>query len=248
MQRKNRLTLSKWIRYKPTPEESRKCIKVLIQLQSNFYKPTEKRPFERKRFAYFIKIGLISVVDFARRQCGAVESNGFIPRQDLGGWSNSGKTIGYAGVVLRIFRLPLHGKTKYVIGAGSVETEARLLYQTKWTTMPVIIDEADFLTDWQRNDQSKRCLSIMKFATENTNPRNILTQDSKGLNLPFCAFAMLTHNSELIDEDGFIRRSTGHEFTKDDWKTDQEIKEYQSFFDDEYNGRVFGYLGDFAIN
>ena len=246
--KENRLALSKWNRYKPTAEEARECIKVMLELQQKFYQSTTKRPFERKRFAHFIKIGLVSIVDFARRQCGAVQSHGFISRQDLGGWSNSGKTYGYAGLALRLYRLPLYGKTHYVIGSGSVETEARLIYHTKGTTMPVILDDADFFTDWQRNDQAKRCLSIMKYATENTNPRNILTQDSKGLDLPLCAFTMFTHNSDLIDEDGFIRRSTGHEFTKDDEKTDQEVKAYQEYFDDEHHNHVFGYLGDFAIN
>jgi hypothetical protein len=246
--KENRLALSKWNRYKPTPEEAIECIKVMLELQQKFYQPTTKRPFERKRLAHFIKVGLVSIVDFARRQCGAVQSHGFIPRQDLGGWSNSGKTYGYAGLALRLYRLPLYGKTPYVIGSGSVETEARLIYHTKGTTMPVILDDADFFADWQRNDQAKRCLSIMKYATENTNPRNILTQDSKGLDLPLCAFTMFTHNSDLIDEDGFIRRSTGHEFTKDDEKTLQEVKLYQAYFDDQHHSHVFGYLGDFAIN
>jgi hypothetical protein len=59
---------------------------------------------------------------------------------------------------------------------------------------------------------------------------------------------MFTHNSDLIDEDGFIRRSTGHEFTKDDEKTLQEVKLYQAYFDDQHHTHVFGYLGDFAIN
>ena len=246
--KENRLALSKWNRYKPTSEEARECIKVILELQERFYQPTTKRPFERRRFAHFIKVGLVSVIDFARRQCSAVQTHGFIPRQDLGGWSNSGKTNGYAGLALRLYRLPLYGKTKYVIGSGSVETEARLIYHTKGTTMPVILDDADFFTDWQRNDQAKRCLSIMKYATENTNPRNILTQDSKGLDLPLCAFTMFTHNSDLIDEDGFIRRSIGHEFTKDDEKTLQEVKDYQGYFDDQHHGHVFGFLGDFAVN
>jgi hypothetical protein len=246
--RENRLTLSKLTRYKPTPEECRECIKVMSELQNKFYSPTDKRPFERKRFAHFVKVGVVAPLDFARRQCGAVESHGFIPRQDLGGWSNAGKTLGYAGLALRLYRLPLYGKTPYVIGSGSVETEARLIRHTKGMTLPVILDDADFFTEWQKNDQAKRCLSIMKYATENTNPRDILTQDSKVLNLPLCAYTMFTHNSDLIDEDGFIRRSTGHEFTKDDQKTENEIEEYQKYFDDPHHSHIFGCLGDFALD
>jgi len=244
--KENRLTLSKWTRYKPTPEEARECIRVMLELQEKFYQPAAKRPLERKRFAHFLKIGLVSIIDFARRQCGAVETHGIIQRQDLGGWSHSGKSYGYAGLALRLYRLPLHGKTKYVIGSGSVETEARLIHHTKGTTMPVILDDADFFTDWQRNDQAKRCLSIMKYATDNTNPRNILTQDSKTLDLPLCAYTIITHNSDLIDEDGFITRSIGHEFTKDDQKTKEEEQAYQAFFNK--HGHIFGFLGDFTID
>lgn len=246
LSKENRLTLSKLTRYKPTPEESRECIKSLLELQGKFYQPTEKRPVERNRFAHFIKIGIVSVVDFARRQCGAVEGHGITPRQDLGGWSHAGKSYGYAGLALRLYRLPLHGSSKYVIGQGSVETEARLIRHTKWTTMPVILDDADFLADWQKSDQAKRCLSIIKYASNNTNPRDILTQDSKSLNLPLCAYTMFTHNSDLIDEDGFITRSTGHEFTKYDHKTIEEEKRYHAFF--ENHGYAIGYLGDFAID
>jgi hypothetical protein len=227
----------------PTPEEARQCTNIIHKLQEQFY-PSYK-PLERKRLAHFIKIGIVAPIDFARRQNGAVESFGIIPRQDLGGWSKTGKTYGYAGIILRMYRLPYHGKKKYVIGSGSIETEARLIDQSKWTTMPVIFDDADFLTDWQRNDQAKRCLSLIKYASDMTNPRDILTSDSKRRNLPFCAYPMFTHNSELIDEDGFIRRSIGHEFTKEDEKSDEQIAQYDAFF--KLHGHTFGFLGDFVI-
>jgi hypothetical protein len=244
--KENRLVLSKIERRKPSPKEAMSCCKLLLELQQKFYQPTTKRPDERRRFAHFTKIGLVAPVDFARRQCGAVEAHGIIPRQDLGGRSHVGKTKGYAGLALRLYRLPMQGKSKYVIGAGSVETESRLIRCTKVTTMPVILDDADFFTDWQKNDQAKRCLSIMKYASDNTNPRDILTQDLRSLDLPLCAYTMITHNSDLIDEDGWITRCMGHEFTNDDRKTVQEEELYQAFM--EKHAYVIGFLGDFAID
>ena len=86
----NRLVLSQRTLYKPTPEECSKCISVIKELQEKFYVPTERTPLERKRFAHFIKIGIVSIVDFARRQNGAVGDDNWIPRQDLSGWSKSG--------------------------------------------------------------------------------------------------------------------------------------------------------------
>lgn len=241
----NRLVLSQRTLYKPTPEECRKCISVINELQEKFYVPTEKTPLERKRFAHFIKIGIVSIIDFARRQNGAVGDDNWIPRQDLSGWSKSGKSYGYAGLALRMYRLPLHGSSKYVIGSGSVETEARFIEQTKGTTMPVIFDDADYLTNWETDQKAKRILPLIKNATNMTNPRDILSSDSKRKSIPCCAYSMFTHNSGLITEDGFIRRSTGHEFTLADEKDPRRMVEYEQFF--KQNGRSFGYLGDFVI-
>jgi len=78
-----------------------------------------------------------------------------------------------------------------------------------------------------------------------TNPRDILSSDSKRKSIPCCAYTMFTHNSGLITEDGFIRRSTGHEFTLNDEKDPRRMAEYEQFFKE--NGHTFGYLGDFVI-
>jgi hypothetical protein len=237
-----KLVLSQRKIYKPTPEEARQCIEVIHELQQEFY-PAIKDP-ERKRFAHILKIGIAAPVDFARRQNGAVGSHGLIPRQDLSGWPFSGKSYGYAGLALRMYRLPLHGTSKYVIGAGSIETEARFIEQTKWTTMPVIFNDADFLTYWEDDNKAKRILPLIKNAVEMTNPRDILTHDSKRRNLPSCAYTMFTHNSGLITEDGFIRRSTGYEFTKNDEKTPEQRARYEAFF--YKHAHTFGFLGDFV--
>ena len=78
-----------------------------------------------------------------------------------------------------------------------------------------------------------------------TNPRDILTSDSKSVSLPSCAYPMFTHNTGLIMEDGFVRRSTGHEFTSKDRKTEKQAEEYKQFFIE--HSHTFGSLGDFVI-
>jgi hypothetical protein len=244
----NRLYLSKRASYKPTPEECRAAIDVIEQVQAKFYvNRIPERPIERKRFAHFLKIGLTSVVDFARRQNGAAAPNKgkFIPRQDLAGTANVGKSYGYAGLALRLFRLPVDGSSPYIISAGSVETEARFIEQTKWTTFPVILDDIDWLSSWDKDRRAITVMPLLKNQTERTNPRDIQSVENKKRHLPSCAYIMLTHNSALIDEDGFIRRSTGHEFTAGDAKTKEEVNDYNEFFNQ--HGHSFGYLGDFAI-
>jgi hypothetical protein len=88
-------------------------------------------------------------------------------------------------------------------------------------------------------------MSLVKNQTERTNPRDIQSVENKKRHLPSCAYLMFTHNSDLIKEDGFTRRSTGHEFTATDAKTAEEINAYNDWFNE--NGHTFGYLGDFAI-
>jgi hypothetical protein len=234
---------------KPSQEEARRCIYVMRQLQKQFYSESK----EMKRFAHFLKVGVVAPVDFARRQSGAVNSHDIIPRQDLGGWTDSGKTFGYAGIVLRIYRMPIKksediggGTHSYIIGSGSVDTAARFIEQTRWTTMPVIFDEADRYSDWEKDDQARQILSLIKNSTFLTNPRDTLTTDSKQVLKPSCAYVMLTHNSPLIQEDGFNRRVVGHEFTVKDEKKPQQQKNFNKYW--AVHGNTFGYLGDFVLN
>jgi hypothetical protein len=243
-QTENKLILSQRVLYKPTPEECRQCIKVITELQAKFYQDSASTSMERKRFAHFIKVGIAAPTSFARRQMGVVGDSNWIPIQDLAGFSRAGKSYGYAGLALRMYRLPMHGSSKYDIGAGSVETGSRFIAYTKGTTFPVILEDVDWLSDPQ-NKKTTETMPLIKNQVSMTNPRDTQTTDNKRRSLPSCAYIMITHNSKLIDEDGFIRRATGHEFTKDDFKPIQRRTEYEKFFDG--NGHTFGYLGDFAL-
>jgi hypothetical protein len=240
----NKLFLSQRTLCKPTPEECRACIKVTGDLQKQFYQPTEKTPLEQKRFSHFYKVGIAGPTSFARRQIGAVGDDNWIPLQDLAGWPKVGKSYGYAGLALRLYRLPLHGSTKYDISSGSVETESRFIEHTKLTTFPVIFEDIDWLSD-PENRKTVAIMPLIKNQVSMTNPRDIQSTNNKRQNLPSCAYIMLTHNSKLVNEEGFGRRATGHEFTVHDEKTPEQRVKYEQFFKE--NGYVFGYLGDFAL-
>jgi hypothetical protein len=246
-----RLILSKREPYMPSPLEARQCLEVIENLQKTFYPVEKLGGLERKRFAHFTKVAIASPTSFARRQKGVIKGEHMvIPIQDLGNWSKVGKTTGYAGLCLRLFRNPFHeGSRKYQIAAGNIETEPRIIENTKWTTFAVILDDVDFLTDWQQNTTlaqvARRILTLIKNSVDMTNPRDVQTSANNKRQLPFCAYVLLTHNSNLINEDGFISRSTGHEFTQEDEKDDEVKKQYEDFFE-EY-GNTFAFLGDFAL-
>ena len=87
------------------------CIDLIKKVRTEFYGSR----IDTDRFSHFLKIGVVSVTDFARRQSGAVENYDVIPRQDLAGWTFTGKTYGYAAIPLRIYELPL---TKPANNAG----------------------------------------------------------------------------------------------------------------------------------
>jgi hypothetical protein len=115
--------------------------------------------------------------------------------------------------------------------------------------MPVILDDSDFLTEWDHEiggKEAKRILSLIKYTAEMTNPRDILSQDSKRKNLPFCAYPMFTRNTGLITEDGFIRRATSHDFTLYDEKSKEEFEQYNTFL--QQHKDTLGFLGDFVID
>jgi hypothetical protein len=232
----------------PTQEQAQACIKLIQDIQKKFYGSSG---LEGDRHAHFLKVGVVAPIDFTRRQSGAVNQYDIIPRQDLGGWTDSGKSFGYSAIPLRMYKLPLNkgvGQHSYVVGSGSIDTAARFIEQTRWTTMPVIFDEADRYSDWEEDREARRILSILKNSTTLTNPRDTLTSDSEQITKPSAAYVMLTHNSPVILEDGFSRRCTGHEFTSKDAKTPGQKDAFNKFWKDAENSNTFGYLGDFIIN
>jgi hypothetical protein len=237
---------------KPTHEEARACIELIKKIKTDFY---SARPIDAARYVHFLKIGIPSVVDFARRQVGVVENYDIIPRQDLSGWTFAGKTHGYAAIPLRIYDLPLtklvnvdSQKHSHVVSSGSIDTVARFIEQTLWTTFPVIFDEADRYSNWEDDKEAYKIVNTLKSSVMLTNPRDTLTSDSEVNIKPSAAFVILTHNSPMISEDGFSRRSDGHEFTYADMKTTEQKEKFNQFWADQDNRYTFSHLGRFCIN
>src|SRR5215213_7705721 len=88
----------------------------------------------------------------------------------------------------------------------------------------------------------------MKSSVMLTNPRDTLTSDSEVNLKPSAAFVILTHNSRLISEDGFSRRSDGHEFTYADMKDQDQKLRFNQFWDKQDNRYTFSHLGRFCLN
>jgi len=236
----------------PTRQEARSCIELIKQVKNDFY---SFRPIDTTRYSHFLKIAIPSVVDFARRQVGAVENYDIIPRQDLSGWTFAGKTHGYAAIPLRVYDLPLtklvnvdSQKHSHIVSSGSIDTVARFIEQTRWTTFPVIFDEADRYSNWEDDKEAYKIVNTMKSSVMLTNPRDTLTSDSEMNLKPSAAFVILTHNSPLISEDGFSRRSDGHEITYADMKTQEQTEKFNQFWAKQENRHTFAHLGRFCLN
>lgn len=238
---KDRLVASKIVVNKPSAAEARMATEFIATLQSQYY----SSPEDIKRLAHCLKLAVQAPFDFARRQNGAAAKYGFIPRLDLAGRSNTGKTQGYGRLFLGMYGLALDNPA-YVIGAGSVRTAPRFIDQTSKTTLPVIMDETDFLHRWREKGEIEDYLSVLKNQTVLTHPRNFLTKESKSVKRPSCAYPIITHNSGPIEEDGFSKRYTPIVFTDRDKKAELEQKKFTDFFDK--NAEIYTYLGHFSMD
>jgi hypothetical protein len=215
------------------------AVEALEKLRARFYSSEA----EQTRLAHLVKLAVVAPFDFARRQMGYANNSNFIPGIDLAGRPDTGKTYGYGRLFLAMYRLPFNDN--YLKGAGTVGTQPRYILHTGHTTMPVICDEMDFLTEWRRRDEVRGYLEMLKNGRSMTNPRDTLTRDSKLIERPSCAYTILTHNSDAIDEDGFAKRYTLITLTEKDIKDKQKMDEFSNFFVD--NQEEYATIGDFAI-
>ena len=84
--------------------------------------------------------------------------------------------------------------------------------------MPLIIDEADELTHWNKERHAERTLSLLKNQTTMIAPRTILTKESDEITGYSLSVHVITHNGDKIDEDGFLKHSTSIQHTAADKK------------------------------
>lgn len=95
--------------------------------------------------------------------------------------------------------------------------------------MPLIIDEADELTHWNKERHAERTLSLLKNQTTMIAPRTILTKESDEITGYSLSVHVITHNGDKIDEDGFLKHSTSIQHTAADKKSNLQINQFEDF-------------------
>jgi hypothetical protein len=219
-----------------TSAQAKQAVGFIETLKTEFY----SKQRDTARLAHCLRLAVVAPFDFARRQMGVAGNNNFIPRLDQYGWANTGKTYGYPKVILRIWRREVED---YLKGNGSVDTAARFIKQTGFSTFPLVLDEVDFTTNWEKDGRVQNYIAILKNQCSMTHPRDTLTKESEIVARPSLAFPILTHNSDRITEDGFVKRYVGFGYTPDDEisKTREEI--FTKFLEE--NKDSHGVIGDF---
>lgn len=135
---------------------------------------------------------------------------------------------------------------EYVQPYGACDTQPRFINKTGRSTFPIIIDEADELTHWNKERHAERMLSLLKNQTTMIAPRTTLTKESEEITGYSLSAPILTHNSDRIDEDGWLKRSTCMGFTTADKKGTIQIKQFEDFMQNNIDRYLA--VGRFAIN
>lgn len=237
------------LRHDITKAEAVDAVNTIRDLQAKFY----TKLVEHYRLAHVLKWAVQAPFDYAKRQLNL--ENNILPRIDLAGRPDTGKTYGYARLPLLIYGKSLNDT--HLIGAGSVETAPRFIQKTSKTTFPVILDEVDFLVNAGRDDRVSHILSVIKNQCALTHPREILTKDGDVDSKPSFSPPMLTHNSDALQEEGGAKRFVPFVFTENDIKSKKEQEEYEIFITGKNkNGEQVGNghlkelntIGDFALS
>lgn len=220
-------------------EEALRTVSLIKEMQAQFY----SKPVDIKRFAHILKLIVQAPFDYAKRQKNYSQELGVIPRPDLAGRPDTGKTNGWARLFLTAYRKQL--VDPYYVGQGSVNTEARFMLKTGKTSLPVIFDEVDFLTSY-KDDGINRLLGLVKNQASMTHPRDISTKEGREDKKPSYSYPILTHNSDLIPEDGAAKRFSGFSFTESDIKPKADQARFNEYIQN--NAEIFALIGDFAIS
>jgi hypothetical protein len=107
-----------------------------------------------------------------------------------------------------------------------------------------VLDEVDFTSSWEKDGRVQNYIAILKNQCSMTHPRDTLTKESEIVARPSLAFPILTHNSDRITEDGFVKRYVGFGYTPDDEITKDREERFTKFLED--NKEAQGVIGDFV--
>lgn len=203
------------------------CISVLEELNKRWKKSV---------FSTVIKWSIISPFSYILKRY-----NKWIPSLFLYGWSKAGKTT--LGIVVLSMWRKYTPKTKdeYMLGFGSISSEARFGNVVSRDTYPRLINEVGSLSD----PKYGYLLEIMKNAVENLTARGRIENYRNYVTIPALSPLILTSNHNPPQNDtGYKRRILGLFFDKNDAHQEKDAKEFGKWFEEKRD--FLGTLGDYV--
>ena len=187
------------------------CISVLEELNKRWKKSV---------FSTVIKWSIISPFSYILKRY-----NKWIPSLFLYGWSKAGKTT--LGIVVLSMWRKYTPKTKdeYMLGFGSISSEARFGNVVSRDTYPRLINEVGSLSD----PKYGYLLEIMKNAVENLTARGRIENYRNYVTIPALSPLILTSNHNPPQNDtGYKRRILGLFFDKNDAHQEKDAKNLEN--------------------
>jgi hypothetical protein len=203
------------------------CISLLEELNKKWKKGV---------FSTLIKWAVVAPFSYILKQ-----NNKWIPFVFLSGWANAGKTT-LGKVVLSVWRkYTTKTKEDFLLGFGSISSEARFGNVVSRDTYPRVINEVGSLSD----PHYSNLLEIIKNAIENLNARGRIENYRNYINIPALSPFILSSNHNPPECDtGLKRRMIMIHFDKNDSHQENDAKEFERWFEERKD--ILGILGDFA--
>jgi hypothetical protein len=213
--------------HQPQSDEIKRCAEFLNELVSR-----SKHP---EILATEIKWGILAPFSFVFKQLSDGGNERWLPWLYLDGYTKTSKTTD-GKLLLAIYR-----KQKNKRSLASADNVARLGAVISHETFPQLIDEVKLDPKMQSN-----LIEAIKHAVQGQTARTKLSITSEPIDIHALSACIFTSNHQLPSDLALRRRFLNFHYPKDDKPTEDEISEFQSFFN---SGRdSLGTLGDFAIN
>lgn len=198
---------------------------TIMDMQKRFYDGANGR--DKVRFAHYTKFHLVAPFDYARKQLKIIDLWSWIPRSDMNGATRAGKTD-KGEIGCKMYGLD---PNVFIISKRSFRSEPRLIELIGETTMPITLEEPDFLSKLDKPGVED-IVSTMKDTVTKMGAFRMQADHSK-IYEHFLAPILLAHNSAAIMEEG-----AGKRFLNDEY---EEVDIKENLFDPESLKRVQEY-------
>jgi hypothetical protein len=219
------------------------AVEVMEEMQEKFFSGAQGR--DVIRFSHYLSFHIVAPFDYVRKQLGITERWGWVPRSDMSGASGAGKTA-YGMLGCLMYRLD---KDQYIISKRSFRSEARLIEVLGQTTMPITLEEPDYLAN-VNDPKVEDMISTLKDSVSKLSAFR-LTTDHRRIRENYLAPILLSHNSASIVEDGMSRRFINDEFEQIDKKEVpdsselmKQVEDYRTYVSD--NAEKIKSIGKFV--